>query len=183
MEATIIPVCKKCHNYVMKFPCPHCGASESLIEREIGEIKAIIPEELQFNWEDTVYRDKSGKSIESNKRSVLPRDNFYQISQSDYGPLRVSQQLPLESLFPPALTDVPMTATEQKVYLQLSIEFQIILDGAKNYQDGMYRWSLLLPDRLQEYGLTTDVWERIANFGDNDPRMQDTLNKILSKIS
>ncbi|MHA1449231.1 MAG: hypothetical protein ACTSP4_07410 [Candidatus Hodarchaeales archaeon] len=175
-------MCKKCHNYVMKFPCPHCGASQSLIERDKGEIKSIIPEELQFNWKDTVYRDKNGQLIKEVKQSIFPRDDFYQIPKSEYGPVKVGQNLPLEQIFPPALTDVPLTATEQKVYLQLSIEFQIILDGAKNYRDGMYRWSLLLPDRLQEYGLTTDVWERIAKIGDSDPRMQEILRDLMNKI-
>ena len=45
----------------------------------------------------------------------------------------------------------------------------------------MYRWSLLLPDRLQEYGLTNDVWERIADFGDKNPRMQEILRNLMNK--
>ncbi len=44
------PVCKKCHNYVMKFPCSHCGSDLSMQDRVEGEIKPIVPVELQGNF-------------------------------------------------------------------------------------------------------------------------------------
>ena len=44
------PVCKKCHNYVMKFPCSHCGSDLSMQDRIEGEIKPIVPVEIQGNF-------------------------------------------------------------------------------------------------------------------------------------
>ncbi|MFX1284589.1 MAG: hypothetical protein ACFFB5_13090 [Promethearchaeota archaeon] len=46
------PVCKKCHNYVMKFPCPHCGSDESFYDRSAEEFKPIIPTELQGDFDE-----------------------------------------------------------------------------------------------------------------------------------
>lgn len=44
------PVCKKCRNYVMDFPCPHCGSEQALTDREEDEIKPIIPLDLQESF-------------------------------------------------------------------------------------------------------------------------------------
>ena len=44
------PVCKQCHNYVMKFPCSHCGSDLSMQDRVEGEIKPIVPVEIQGNF-------------------------------------------------------------------------------------------------------------------------------------
>ena len=46
------PVCKKCRNYVMRLPCPHCGAEEALTDREADEIKPIIPLDLQESFKE-----------------------------------------------------------------------------------------------------------------------------------
>lgn len=48
----ISPVCKKCHNYVMKLPCPHCGSDTSFQDRAADEIKPIVPVELQGDFEE-----------------------------------------------------------------------------------------------------------------------------------
>ena len=45
------PVCKKCRNYVMGFPCPHCGCDQEFTERNPDEIKPIIPLDLQESFE------------------------------------------------------------------------------------------------------------------------------------
>ena len=47
-----MPVCKKCRNYVMKFPCPHCGSDLSLTDRTTSDIQPIIPKTLQGNFEE-----------------------------------------------------------------------------------------------------------------------------------
>ncbi len=47
-----MPVCKKCRNYVMRFPCPHCGSDLSLTDRTERDIQPIIPKELQGNFEE-----------------------------------------------------------------------------------------------------------------------------------
>ena len=46
------PVCKKCHNYVMKFPCSHCGSDLSMQDRIEGEIKPIVPVEIQGDFDE-----------------------------------------------------------------------------------------------------------------------------------
>ena len=49
------PVCKKCRNYVMSFPCPHCGSDQEFTDREPDEIKPIIPLDLQESFQETSY--------------------------------------------------------------------------------------------------------------------------------
>ncbi len=47
-----MPVCKKCRNYVMKLPCPHCGSDLSLTDRTTSDIQPIIPKALQGDFEE-----------------------------------------------------------------------------------------------------------------------------------
>ena len=47
-----MPVCKKCRNYIMRFPCPHCGSDLSLTDRTERDIQPIIPKELQGSFEE-----------------------------------------------------------------------------------------------------------------------------------
>jgi hypothetical protein len=63
------------------------------------------------------------------------------------------------------------------------VESKLIVTKATTFQEGMYHWSLLLPDRLQEYGLTLDAWEKIRSIGDNDPIIQGELQKIMNEIT
>lgn len=37
---------------MMKLPCPHCGSDESFYDRSADEIKSIVPEELQGNFDE-----------------------------------------------------------------------------------------------------------------------------------
>ena len=46
------PVCKKCRNYIMGFPCPHCGSEKALTDREANEIRPIIPLDLQVTFKE-----------------------------------------------------------------------------------------------------------------------------------
>jgi hypothetical protein len=46
------PVCKKCKNYVMALPCPHCGGDQAFTERTPNEIKPIIPLDLQETFQE-----------------------------------------------------------------------------------------------------------------------------------
>ena len=75
-----------------------------------------------------------------------------------------------------------LPVTEQKVYLQLSLEFRIILDKAPNYQEGMRNWTLILQERLQSYGITRETWDRISSIGDKDQGLQDYLKVLIRKI-
>lgn len=70
-----------------------------------------------------------------------------------------------------------LTPTERKLYLELSREFQKVLDDAPSFQMGIYQWNLNLADRLQKYGLTSEVWEQIALIGDNDEELQTELSR------
>ncbi|MFW9853513.1 MAG: hypothetical protein ACFFFG_00535 [Candidatus Thorarchaeota archaeon] len=56
------------------------------------------------------------------------------------------------------------------------------MDEAANYREGVHRWQLILPDRLQQYGLTEDAWERISRVGDSDEVIQAYLNKLLKQV-
>ena len=70
-----MPVCKKCHNYVMKFPCPHCGSDLSLDDREKGEIQPIVPVELQGSFAEPPppsYADSDPKRSSTPLKSPKP---------------------------------------------------------------------------------------------------------------
>jgi hypothetical protein len=72
-----------------------------------------------------------------------------------------------------------LTPTEKKVYLELSLEFQKVLDDAPSFQMGAYQWNQILPDRLQKYALTSEAWERISSIGDYDDEIQEELSKLI----
>ena len=187
-----MPVCRSCHNYVLKIdrrnPCPHCGNEEPLTKNR--KIKSVIPDDLQHNF-------KEDTSDLANRTVSLTFDTLYgdlashpKISQliTDYPrppnavSKLVSQNLPLEFLFP-NLENSTLDPASLKVYFQLAVEYQIIVKSASSFQEGMSHWSLLLPDRLQEYGLTLDAWERISSVGDNDPIIQGELQKIMDAVA
>ncbi|MFX0150096.1 MAG: hypothetical protein ACFFAJ_04905 [Candidatus Hodarchaeota archaeon] len=165
------------------FECPHCGSKTSLTERTEKDFKPIIPEDLQYDWRkdissvDNVYIPPTPKELYSDKPRPPP------LHQNNVVSKRVSQDIPLESIF--RTVDDPsvkLDPASQKVYFQLSIEFQIILDKAPNYREGVHRWNLILDDRLQAYGLTRDAWERISKIGDSDSKIQAQLSEILRRI-
>ncbi len=85
--------------------------------------------------------------------------------------------------FLPDLKKSDLTPTEQKLYLQLSFEFQIVLDNAPSFQMGAYKWYQMLPKRLEKYGITNDEWERISTLGDNCEDIQDQLIQLVEKLN
>jgi len=89
----------------------------------------------------------------------------------------------LENILPQPIIFSSLTPTEQKIYLQLAIEFQIILSKTFSYQEGLNRWSLLLEDRLQCYGLTRDTWDDIADQGNQDKQLKNQLQTLFQKIT
>lgn len=103
-------------------------------------------------------------------------------STQSQAPIQLKSQLPLEVILPKPIVSSSLTPTEQKIYLQLAIEFQIILSKAFSYQEGLYRWSLLLDDRLQCYGLTRDAWDDIAAWGNQDRQLKTQLHTLIQKI-
>ncbi len=84
--------------------------------------------------------------------------------------------------FPPPIKHFELSPTEQRVYLQLSLEFQRMLDEAPSFQMGAYQWSQALPEILQRYALTSDVWERISEIGDQNEEIQAQLNDLLKAM-
>ena len=94
---------------------------------------------------------------------------------------KISFNLPayMESL--PPLKSQSLSPTELKLYLRLSLEFQVVLDECPSFQMGAYKWNQILPERLQKYGLTADVWEYIATIGDNCDEIQAQLQDLLTK--
>lgn len=84
--------------------------------------------------------------------------------------------------FPEPVKHIELTPTEQKVYLQLSLEFQKALDTAPSFQIGAYKWNQTLPELIQRYALTPDAWERISEIGDQNEEIQAQLNEMIEKI-
>jgi hypothetical protein len=205
-------------NYILSFPCPHCGGDRTLTYRSEKGIEPVIPLAFQAKFaEPEVYDDDFSFSAQravlcGEKPEVLKpildsipeappdQDHAYRTPTNlkpildsipeappdqDHAyrtPLRVGQNLPLERIFPPALQDINLSATEQNLYLQLSIEYHIVMDKAPSYQKGVYRWNQLLPERLQNYGLTLDGWERIVSLGDNNDLLQEQFDKLVKKM-
>lgn len=104
-------------------------------------------------------------------------------STQSQAPIPLKLQLPLENIFPQPIVSSSLTPTEQKIYLQLAVEFKIILNKAFSYQEGLYRWSLLLDDRLQCYGLTRDTWDDIAARCNQDRQLKNQLHTLFQKIT
>jgi len=106
---------------------------------------------------------------------------------SSEDPNAVSEQprrnLPKITAFPPPVPDITLTSTEQRVYLQLSLEFQIILEDAPSFQMGAYQWNLILPSRLQSYALTEETWERISSVGDGCDELQNQIAKLIEEYT
>lgn len=75
-----------------------------------------------------------------------------------------------------------LTPTEKKVYLELSLEFQKVLDDAPSFQMGAYQWNQILPNQLQRYALTSEAWDRISSIGDNNDEIQEELSKLIEEI-
>ncbi|MFX0015276.1 MAG: hypothetical protein ACFFB2_09250 [Promethearchaeota archaeon] len=165
-------------------PCPHCGNIQTLTDRTDDEFQPVIPQDLQFDFHKDI-------GDQTNIFRVPTHQEIYDKTSSKEGlpipppptssPTRVSQDIPLESIFP-TLDNVSLDPASQKVYFQLSVEFQIILNNASNYRQGLFRWNLLLPDRLQEYGLTEEAWHKIAAKGDGDEKIQEQLNRLLRSL-
>ncbi|UCG04258.1 MAG: hypothetical protein JSW11_09785 [Candidatus Heimdallarchaeota archaeon] len=84
--------------------------------------------------------------------------------------------------FPPPIENIELSPTEQRVYLQLSLKFQKMLDDAPSFQMGAYRWNQALPMILQRYAITADVWERISEIGDQDDDIQAQLNQMIEEM-
>ena len=104
------------------------------------------------------------------------------LGPNDTTPKKISYDIPSYMDFLPPLKKLDLTPTEQKLYLQLSFEFQIVVDSAPSFQMGAYKWYQILPKRLQKYGLTEEEWERISNIGDNCEENQDQLNALIEKL-
>ena len=163
-------------------PCPHCGNTQSLTERTEEDFKPVIPEDLQYRF-DRQVKDPENKFIPKTAQEIYrttPEDKSG-VDLGNSSPKQISQDIPLDPIRP-TIENASLDPASQKMYYQLSIEYQIILDRAPNYQEGAYRWNLLLPDRLRSYGLTEDAWQNISSIGDSDPNIQKQLNFILKKI-
>lgn len=105
------------------------------------------------------------------------------MNENDSGSEKHSSTYFLTSLeFPPPIENFELSPTEQRVYLQLSLEFQKMLDEAPSFQMGAYQWNQKLPETLQRYAITPDVWERISEIGDQNDDIQAQLNELIEEI-
>jgi hypothetical protein len=93
------------------------------------------------------------------------------------------RNLPTIRNFPPPVPNIALTDTEQRVYLQLSVEFHIILDDAPSFQMGAYEWNLILPSRLQSFALSEDAWVRLSEVGDNCDELQTQIAQLVEEYT
>ncbi|PWI47689.1 hypothetical protein CEE45_10510 [Candidatus Heimdallarchaeota archaeon B3_Heim] len=93
------------------------------------------------------------------------------------------RKMPLINTFPPPVDSSELTPTEQRVYLQLSLEFSIILEEAPSFQMGAYQWNLILPSRLQTFALTTETWEKLSALGDGSEELQAQLADLVEQFN
>ncbi|MHA1995181.1 MAG: hypothetical protein ACW97Z_11610 [Candidatus Hodarchaeales archaeon] len=94
-----------------------------------------------------------------------------------------NRKMPLITTFPPPVGSSELTPTEQRVYLQLSLEFSIILEEAPSFQMGAYQWNLILPSRLQTFALTTEAWEKLSSLGDSSEELQAQLADLVEQYN
>jgi hypothetical protein len=113
---------------------------------------------------------------------ILKETDLVTIQSSDKIPKKISFEVPTYLNFLPPIKKLDLTPTEQKLYLQLSFEFQIVIDNAPSFQMGAYKWSQLLPNRLHKYGITNEEWERISTIGDSCNEIQDQLTVLIEKL-
>lgn len=126
----------------------------------------------------SIFSNEIDTSYTKVEEQAMNQGNY----QDQSPPIQLFTDLPLEFLFPNGVDDSILPITEQKLYLQLSLEFRIILDRSSSFHEGMQRWSIILPERLQNYGLTKDAWDRISAIGDRDSRLQEQLNGLILRI-
>ncbi|MFX1286767.1 MAG: hypothetical protein ACFFB5_24225 [Promethearchaeota archaeon] len=96
--------------------------------------------------------------------------------------MKEDQLYPDRIKFPSPIKHIELSPTEQRVYLQLSLEFQKVLDDAPSFQMGAYKWNQKLPEILQRYALTPDSWERISEIGDLNEELQAQLNEMIEEM-
>lgn len=65
------PVCRKCHNYILRFPCPHCGTAESFDNRTTEDIKPIVPTEIQAEFDEPPPPIANAKSVSDSAKEEL----------------------------------------------------------------------------------------------------------------
>jgi len=90
---------------------------------------------------------------------------------------------PQITTFPHPVQNITLSSTEQRVYLQLSLEFQIIIDNAPSFQMGAYEWNLILPSRLQSYALTKEGWESLSSIGDSCDELQSQIALLVDEYT
>ena len=94
-----------------------------------------------------------------------------------------NRKMPIITSFPSPVDSSELSATEQRVYLQLSLEFSIILEEAPSFQMGAYQWNLLLPRRLQTFALTAEAWEKLSALGDSSEELQAQLADLVEQYN
>ncbi|MFW9916782.1 MAG: hypothetical protein ACFFGZ_14350 [Candidatus Thorarchaeota archaeon] len=113
------PVCRKCHNYILSFPCPHCGTEESLDDRTVADFKPIVPAEVQATFDEPPAPITKAHSVSDSAKEELTEPSIAPPSSEPArndspGPLpspdaKVSESsvVPQEAPAPPS-PDVPM---------------------------------------------------------------------------
>ena len=101
-------------------------------------------------------------------------------TSSDLKKMSLNISAILESL--PPIKKLDLTPTEQKIYLRLAIEFKRLADGSENYLIAANKWSQSLSQRLAQFGITTDEWDRISAIGDNSTEIQDQVKDLIKQL-
>ena len=126
-----MPVCKKCHNYVMKFPCPHCGSDLSLEDREKGDIQPIVPVELQGDFAEPPppsYADSTPKRTSTPQRSVEP------MKKSTSPPTSTARRSKATTSSQSTTIDSPADGTSALIMSSMEKRFSMIEMSLKSIQ-------------------------------------------------
>lgn len=108
------PVCKQCHNYVMKFPCSHCGSDLSMQDRIEGEIKPIVPVELQENFAEPPPPEFVDSLPASTPSPSMP--------EKSSEPLSTGESKPRSTTSPPSSSSISTQSSSNTDYRLTSIE-------------------------------------------------------------
>ncbi|MHA2247980.1 MAG: hypothetical protein ACXADY_23740 [Candidatus Hodarchaeales archaeon] len=142
------PVCRKCKNYVMKFPCSHCGSEESFADRKIDDFKPIVPVELQGDFEEPpkFISDPSltptPSSTGSNTKPVFKPPVPKESSDAPPPPLKVPS---IKSEVKPEILEGPpqVSSSSKGSAMKAAIGISRVVDGmATKTEETGYRTSI-----------------------------------------
>jgi hypothetical protein len=78
--------------------------------------------------------------------------------------------------------ETKLTPQEQKVYLRLSVEYELLSRELQDADLAEKYWLKILPRRLEKYGITHNQWLKILNTAEYNMKLQLQLGDIYDKM-